>query len=88
MADQDKINAALRAEIGSLKMEVVRLRAALEAESKDTTKNLGLLTKDIIEIYDYLMPALHTLFPKIGEGKKEIAAFFKKRPHSEQQKKN
>ena len=69
-------------------MEIVRLRAALEAESKDTTKSLDILSKDIIEIYDYLMPALHTLFPKIGQGKKEIAAFFKKRPHSEEQRKN
>jgi len=87
MDNQNEDIAALKAEIDSLKVQVADLRAALDLESSDTTTRLNYLSKDIIELADYVMPALHTLFPKIADGQKEVRAFFSQRkPPSEQKK--
>lgn len=79
MTNEEKI-AALEKEAAELKAKVAHLCEVFEKEGDNTTEHFGNVYALITEIIDYLMPVVHKIFPGIGEGKKEIAAFLKRRP--------
>lgn len=82
MTDQDRI-AELEARVKHLEARVHDLFEALKFESTNTTRHLGLVREDMTEIHEYLMPALHTLFPGIAEDHQTIATITRRRPSSD-----
>jgi hypothetical protein len=76
-------------EITQLKVRVQLLEEKLSClgdlfmkEGDNTTEHFGKVHALIGELIDYVMPVVHKVFPGIDEGKKEIEAFLKQRPHA------